>query len=61
MKKDKLFDFVIGNSPYQDERQGTINTTLPVYHNLALHVFYLFRAVNLQSSEFCKNPSAMFQ
>ena len=28
----KLFDFVIGNPPYQDDRQGLSNTVLPVYH-----------------------------
>lgn len=27
------FDVVIGNPPYQGERQGTSNTTMPVYHN----------------------------
>ena len=26
------FDYVIGNPPYQDERQGTSNTATPVYH-----------------------------
>lgn len=27
------FDFVIGNPPYQEERQGTSTTALPVYHS----------------------------
>lgn len=27
------FDFVIGNPPYQEERQGDSNTATPVYHN----------------------------
>lgn len=27
------FDVVIGNPPYQGERQGTSNTTMPVYHD----------------------------
>ncbi|HBL41194.1 MAG TPA: restriction endonuclease [Ruminococcaceae bacterium] len=27
------FDFVIGNPPYQDNRQGDSTTALPVYHN----------------------------
>jgi hypothetical protein len=27
------FDYVIGNPPYQDERQGTSTTALPVYNN----------------------------
>ena len=26
------FDFVIGNPPYQEDKQGTSNTALPVYH-----------------------------
>lgn len=29
----KLFDFCIGNPPYQEERQGDSNTATPVYHN----------------------------
>ena len=29
----KLFDFVIGNPPYQDDRKGDSNTAQPVYHN----------------------------
>ena len=28
----KLFDFAIGNPPYQEDRQGDSNTALPVYH-----------------------------
>lgn len=28
----KLFNFVIGNPPYQSDRQGLSNTALPVYH-----------------------------
>ena len=31
-KKNFKFDVVIGNPPYQDERQGTSNTATPVYH-----------------------------
>lgn len=27
------FDFVIGNPPYQEEKQGDSNTATPVYHN----------------------------
>ena len=29
----KLFDYVIGNPPYQGNRQGNSNTALPVYHD----------------------------
>ena len=29
----KIFDFVIGNPPYQGDRQGASNTALPVYHD----------------------------
>lgn len=47
MKKDKLFDFVIGNPPYQDERQGTSNTALPVYHNFMEGAFSVGQAVEL--------------
>lgn len=35
MKRGKKmkFDFVIGNPPYQEDRQGDSNTATPVYHN----------------------------
>lgn len=29
----KLFNYVIGNPPYQEDRQGDSNTATPVYHN----------------------------
>ena len=29
----KLFDFCIGNPPYQEDRKGESNTALPVYHS----------------------------
>lgn len=32
MKKNKLFDFAIGNPPYQDDKKGESNTATPVYH-----------------------------
>lgn len=28
----KLFDYVIGNPPYQEEKQGDSNTAIPIYH-----------------------------
>ena len=28
----KLFDYVIGNPPYQEEKQGDSNTATPIYH-----------------------------
>ena len=32
MKKNKLFDFAIGNPPYQEQKKGDSNTATPVYH-----------------------------
>lgn len=29
----KLFDYIIGNPPYQEEKQGDSNTATPVYHH----------------------------
>ena len=29
----KLFDYVIGNPPYQEEKQGDSNTATPIYHH----------------------------
>ncbi|MBQ9407459.1 MAG: Eco57I restriction-modification methylase domain-containing protein [Desulfovibrio sp.] len=31
--EEKLFDYVIGNPPYQEDREGDSNTATPVYHN----------------------------
>ena len=41
------FDFVIGNPPYQDDRQGESNTALPVYHSFMEVAFEVGNAVEL--------------
>lgn len=41
------FDFVIGNPPYQEDRQGDSNTALPVYHSFMDAAFEVGNAVEL--------------
>lgn len=43
----KKFDFVIGNPPYQDERQGDSNTALPIYHKFMDAAFEVGNAVEM--------------
>lgn len=41
------FDFVIGNPPYQDDRQGESTTALPVYHQFMDAAYQVGTAVEL--------------
>lgn len=41
------FDFVIGNPPYQEDRQGDSNTALPVYHSFMDAAFEVGNAVEM--------------
>lgn len=43
----KLFDYVIGNPPYQEDRRGESNTALPVYHDFMEAVYDVGTAVEL--------------
>ena len=43
----KLFDYVIGNPPYQEDRRGESNTALPVYHNFMEAVYEVGTVVEL--------------
>lgn len=43
----KLFDFVIGNPPYQEDRQGESNTATPVYHYFMDAAYSVGKAVEL--------------
>lgn len=45
--KEMKFDFVIGNPPYQDERQGTSKTAQPVYHLFMEEAFKVGKTVEL--------------
>ena len=40
----KLFDYVIGNPPYQEDRQGDSNTATPVYHNFMSEAYKISAA-----------------
>ena len=46
-KRNMKFDFLIGNPPYQDERQGTSTTALPIYHNFMENSYKVGTAVEL--------------
>lgn len=41
------FDVVIGNPPYQDERQGTSTTALPIYHTFMEAAYKVGKIVEL--------------
>lgn len=41
------WDFAIGNPPYQDDRQGTSTTALPVYHEFINAAYEVGNAVEL--------------
>lgn len=41
------FDFVIGNPPYQDERQGSSTTALPIYHSFMEAAYQIGRVTEL--------------
>ena len=41
------FDFVIGNPPYQEDRQGSSNTALPVYHDFMDAAYSVGNAIEL--------------
>lgn len=43
----KLFDFCIGNPPYQNDKMGESNTALPVYHFFMDAVYEVGNAVEL--------------
>ena len=43
----KLFDYVIGNPPYQEDRRGESNTALPVYHDFMEAVYGVSTSVEL--------------
>ena len=45
--KEMKFDFVIGNPPYQSERQGTSKTAQPVYHSFMEEAFKVGKVVEL--------------
>lgn len=45
--KGMKFDFVIGNSPYQEDRQGESTTALPVYHLFVDAAYSVSGAVEL--------------
>lgn len=45
--RNMKFDFIIGNPPYQDERQGTSKTALPIYHNFIKASYSLADVVEL--------------
>ena len=45
--RNMKFDFVIGNPPYQDERQGASKTALPVYHSFMEAAYKVSKAVEL--------------
>ena len=44
---NKLFNFVIGNPPYQEDRRGDSNTALPVYHDFMEAAYEVGTAVEL--------------
>lgn len=43
----KLFDYVIGNPPYQEDRRGESNTALPVYHDFMEAVYGIATSAEL--------------
>ena len=43
----KLFDFCIGNPPYQEDRQGDSNTATPVYHEFMTEAYKVSTATML--------------
>lgn len=43
----KLFNYVIGNPPYQEEKQGDSNTATPVYHHFMNAAYEIADAVML--------------
>lgn len=45
--REMKFDFVIGNPPYQSERQGTSKTAQPVYHTFMTEAFKVGKVVEL--------------
>ena len=46
-RKNMKFDFIIGNPPYQDERQGTSKTALPIYHEFMKSTYKISECVEL--------------
>ncbi len=46
-RKEMKFDFCIGNPPYQEDRRGDTNTTLPVYHDFMEAAYELAKSVEL--------------
>ncbi|WP_311650372.1 Eco57I restriction-modification methylase domain-containing protein [Selenomonas artemidis] len=45
--RNMKFDVVIGNPPYQDERQGTSTTALPIYHTFMEAAYKVGKIVEL--------------
>lgn len=45
--RNMKFDFIIGNPPYQDERQGTSKTALPIYHEFMKSAYKICNCVEL--------------
>ena len=45
--RNMKFDFVIGNPPYQDERQGSSTTALPIYHSFMEAAYQISRVTEL--------------
>lgn len=45
--RNMKFDFVIGNPPYQDERQGSSTTALPIYHSFMEAAYQIGRVTEL--------------
>ena len=43
----KMFDYVIGNPPYQEDRQGDSNTATPVYHSFMDETYKIADVVEL--------------
>ena len=45
--RNMKFDFVIGNPPYQEDRQGSSTTALPIYHNFMDSAYQIGKTVEL--------------